>query len=409
MHSKILYAIFILLPFAFISPGKFGAGHRDFFILSALVYLASKVPDRYLKYFVYHLALWMGFLFIGHFNFKHVLPWYIPQYIVANAFYVQMWVIVGLIFYIGIIESDVKKQSVFLIIRCLTIIQCAIGIFQLFGIDPARSVVDIFINTKGVLADRTPTGTLGNNNFWAAWLAISSPFFFDLDKRRFLNIPFRWVYFLPVIFILIFLSNTSTAVLSTAVGMAVLIGKPWWALGIFAIALLYGFFIDTRPIHLSKRWSKWGELLHHWQESWKTIIFGHGPGSHWLIDYTATFEEWAYKMRLKNESLIPHSEWLSALSQYGIIGFSLLIGYAVNIYKHDRVLFSAFIISVVNAIGNHPMHLAPSAFLIIMIAGLSEKEKQNNRQHCTAFKKWGRLSKKRDLDMFQRIKTVFIN
>ena len=154
--------------------------------------------------------------------------------------------------------------------------------------------------------------------------------------------------------------------------MAFLIGKPWWAAGIFSVALFYGFFIDSRPIHLSKRWSKWGELLNHWRESWKTIIFGHGPGSHWLIDYTASPEEWSYKMGLKNESNIPHSEWLSALSQYGLIGFSLLVGYVVNFYKHDRILFSAFIISAVNAIGNHPIHLAPSAFLIIMIAALAE-------------------------------------
>lgn len=53
----------------------------------------------------------------------------------------------------------------------------------------------------------------------------------------------------------------------------------------------------------------------------------------------------------------------------------IIAGYIITIYRGNKILFGAFCAACVNAIGNYPLHLPPSAFLIIMIIGLIEKER----------------------------------
>ncbi|MBA7562989.1 hypothetical protein ES708_04642 [subsurface metagenome] len=69
-----------------------------------------------------------------------------------------------------------------------------------------------------------------------------------------------------------------------------------------------------------------------------------------------------------------HNDWLTLFYQYGLVGLSFVIGFVMTIYRGNKMLFSAFIIILVNMVGNYPLHLAPSAFLIIIIVGLMEKE-----------------------------------
>jgi Kef-type K+ transport system membrane component KefB len=88
-----------------------------------------------------------------------------------------------------------------------------------------------------------------------------------------------------------------------------------------------------------------------------SIIIGMGPGAGWGK---------AYPM---------HNEWLQCLHQFGLIGLSLMVGFAATISRGNRVLFTAFLIAAVNMFGNYSLHLAPSAFLICVIAGLIEREK----------------------------------
>ena len=69
-----------------------------------------------------------------------------------------------------------------------------------------------------------------------------------------------------------------------------------------------------------------------------------------------------------------HNDWLEIWYLYGL---PPLVAAGVFLWKAKKspILYSAIVIALINALGNYPLHLPPSAFLIIIILALLEKEK----------------------------------
>jgi hypothetical protein len=57
-----------------------------------------------------------------------------------------------------------------------------------------------------------------------------------------------------------------------------------------------------------------------------------------------------------------------------MVGLWIVGGYVLTLWRGNRFLFAALLIALINAGGNYNLHLAPSAALIAVIAGLIERD-----------------------------------
>jgi len=118
--------------------------------------------------------------------------------------------------------------------------------------------------------------------------------------------------------------------------------------------------------HHHDRLEFWGMALKKSCASIETFIFGCGAGAHWGRGYPL------------------HNEWVDIFFRFGLIGFILIIGAVITLYRGNKILYSAIIIVCVDAIGSYPFHLAPSLFLVLIIVGLMEREKEYVRSYSPA-------------------------
>jgi uncharacterized protein YjeT (DUF2065 family) len=200
-----------------------------------------------------------------------------------------------------------------------------------------------------------------------------------------LNIPF-----LAICFILFF--GPTPATLAALIGMAIYINRGW---KFIALALLAGFamcyyYIVIQGIHLVEfqrlpkqlselwntgttfvqstpdgdlgRFGMWLVALGKLVSSWVRFIFGFGPSADWGKVYPL------------------HSEYMTVFFEFGLIGLTLLLGYifttARYLIKSKSVLLgSCFAIACLDITGTYNLHIAPIAFLIIIICGLIERER----------------------------------
>jgi len=355
-------SLFGLVPFAFISPGIVHVGHQFFLVLTTLVIMGILIKNRWLRVMFAYIALWQLIIFVSGFLALDMFSRRInPQ--VGQGFSQVSFAISAAIIFKWASESKIKLTTVYNFICVTVLIQMLIAIFQLNGIDPVFNLLAKLFKVARKLDPSFATGTLGNNNFFAAYIAITLPFFF--------RGKWRWFIFPIAAFLLT--TTTSSAVFAVLTGIAYYyrdislpqykIGKKWRYL-IGAILLILLCFIYTTvadvPFWKSPRFGMWSKGLNKvYSGGIGRIVFGLGPGASWGSRGTL------------------HNEWLSLFFHYGLMGMVLLTGFVVNMYKGNKILFTAFVIASVNALGNLSMHLAPSAFLIIMIAGLCEREKYN--------------------------------
>ena len=355
-----LIICFLLVPFGFLSHGLIHKGHHFAFIISALVVLGSHIKNIYARLFVYYAGAWVTWVLLSNLfidrNYHRV-----GLTIKALTFFVA-----AVALFVAVIRSKVRLETFYNVICISAIIQAVLCAFQLNGFDPLiEGIMHWLIPVKRLMPISTMVGTMGNNNFVAAYLAISLPFFF----RKW------WWYFIPVIVTLLYFSYTTTAVVAALIGCAVYF-QQLKLIPVFLIGtVLYAFWMDIdgslmhsiRIDHGRVAW--WRNTLANVLTETKTAVFGYGPGSLWGERY---------------KRLHPiHNEWVTLLYQYGVIGVWLIIGALSVIYreyfrtKNNRMLISSLTIIVVNMIGNYPFHLAPSAFLAMIVFGLLERERNN--------------------------------
>jgi O-antigen ligase len=114
------------------------------------------------------------------------------------------------------------------------------------------------------------------------------------------------------------------------------------------------------------RFAMWMTATSKILQSWNLAIFGYGPGSYWGRSYPI------------------HGEYFSVLFQYGFVGLFIVLGYMVHTWKFllkrkELILFAtSFLIINLDCVGNFPMQIASTGFMILIVLGLIERERLKN-------------------------------
>jgi O-antigen ligase len=92
------------------------------------------------------------------------------------------------------------------------------------------------------------------------------------------------------------------------------------------------------------------------------LVFGFGPGAFWGRNYPL------------------HSEYVSTLHQFGLIGITLMFGYIITTFRalvrrKDTVMLAAFVIIGLDMVGDFPVEVVTTAFLIIIVCALIERDR----------------------------------
>ncbi len=351
-REHIVWILFLMVPFGYLSFGIVHEGHHLAILLASLVVAGMLAGNPWVFSFCTYLATWQVFLLI--YGLLH--PQVNPQVIMAGLDIV-IFFLVGAVLYAAVAKSKIKKEVFYNAICAAAILQGTEAILQSWGFDPVMRLLSLAVQTQQKIGvEAALVGTLGNNNFLAAFLAISLPFFFRKG----------WAWCVPVVLALIFFASTTSAFIPAILGTLWYFHKSVpkkWGIGAIAGAVLlivwYSIFQHS-AFHSNPRWADWREAINIMRggESLWLVFFGMGPASGWFQPYPL------------------HNEWLTCLYKFGIAGFAILAGYVATIYRGNRMLLASFGIAAINMFGNYSLHLAPSAFLIIIVAGLIEREKK---------------------------------
>ena len=123
------------------------------------------------------------------------------------------------------------------------------------------------------------------------------------------------------------------------------------------VLLVAGYVIIDYSSYGGGRFDFWKEAFNQVVQWPLGIAFGLGPGAEWANNYPL------------------HSEWVTLFHQFGVIGIILAVGFLLTVSRKNVYLFSSFVIIVINMFGNAALHIAPTAFLACMVAGLMERER----------------------------------
>ena len=191
------------------------------------------------------------------------------------------------------------------------------------------------------------TATLGCTNFLAAFLAIGALSAF----RR------KWWLTLLLILPCLYLTHTATAIAAFLVGAGFLFWK-WKGAGLSIIPGVAYVLIFKGPDSLLLRLDYWIDAIVKLSGSWEAIIFGTGPSIYWQTGNML------------------HSEPVYLLWNFGLIGCVIAALYIIRACRNtwwDRALFASFLAILVDGLGNHPFHIAPTAYLAVVIMGLNDR------------------------------------
>jgi hypothetical protein len=299
-------------------------GHAYMFVVFAVLALSIMTMDKAIFAFGAFLAAWFAYFYSSYFTGKIVFDETIIQAIDSLIFFMA-----GLIIYIVVKFGRTENKSYCNVICTIAIILSIMGLIQYFyGHQPARA-------------------TLGNQNFLAAFLAVSTILFF----RK------KWWMFLPLIIGVLILTHTSTAIAAVCVG----IGFFVWGWAGAALSIIPGiiyFLLFKTPDSLIARIEYWTDAISKISTHWYTFVFGVGPGVYW------------------QPGNMLHSEYAYLLWNFGIIGFCIAVAYIIRKFStiKDRMLLSVFVVILFDSIGNHLMHTAATAMPAIVIMALMDRE-----------------------------------
>lgn len=355
-----LILVFFLVPFGFLSFGLIHAGQHFALILAGVFVTASLLRNRWLATFLVYAGLWMGFIFIV----KMINP-KMPDVIVMSGLSSVTFLMIAGILMVAVERLPVETKTMLDAVRAMAIIQGLVAVCQYLGFDPLLWVLQQAFPAKSLMGDGEISGTLGNSNFLCAYMAITLPLF----------LRGKWKLFLPLCIALLVVSKSSTAVVSAVVALCIYYRRKEVLIFGLAAGVLYAlldanFFTNTR-------WEYWETAWNQITSGPFVLIFGHGIGAGWGQPFPL------------------HNEWLQVWHQFGLVGFIILACYALSVWnlydytrycslfanitdeqkQNTRVLFACLMAVFVNCLGNYPLHLAPSSFLIVVLAGLYERER----------------------------------
>jgi len=371
MKEYTLPIAFLLAPFAILSTGYIWTGQQIGLMVIFLILIAVRIDNKWLRAFLFYAVAWQICLFINAMIHPHAF-----QGAIASGYTQVLFMMAGAMIYLTASKSKINLPVFYNVICVAALIQAGIAILQKFcGVDLVVMGLSLIAPTMSRMGDNVLVGSLGNPNYLAAFVAFSVPFFFRKG----------WIYFLPVIIIVLIAAHTSTAAIALGIGMGVFVtylyrrGKISARIYGEALTLIilwiiwYAFFFhpSLTQIYGSSGIESSSELgrgeslvrgdiwMYAWvavSSTWHSFILGLGPGAAWKYNYPL------------------HSEWVTLLHQFGLVGVALATGYLLTISRKNIYLFSSFVIIVINMAGNAVLHIAPTAFLACMVAGLMGRE-----------------------------------
>jgi hypothetical protein len=353
---------FALIPFGLWGQNIF-YGHANSLILSALLILFLCKADndyplnKWLRAFGVYICLWVAFSYLLSFlDLINLSAWFSA---LNDSI---LFFITGLIFFIAVYRGTISFNIWANVICFVATIEAILSIMQWAGYDPVVALLKNFVDLISQVGVDIPTGTLGNQNFLAAFLAISFPFFIRDGKRSLydLNVPSLWCLALPFIVVSLFISKTTAALGALIIGLAFFYGGIWLAvLSIVPAFIIYAIKYQGMLL-TNARFEYWQNAWQSTSSTWQTLLFGWGPGITW------------------QPGNMLHSEYVNTFFNFGLIGLALMICYFISITwkSTNRYLQTAVLIIAVNILGNHAFHLVSTGVLAIVIFALIEREKR---------------------------------
>ena len=286
---KYLPAIcFAIIPFGFWGQNIF-FGHANTLMLSAtLILFLCKYENNYelsgwIKSMGVYLSCWMAFTFLMVFLGKF------PQILSMAMIEAVFFIFAGLILFLSIYRGSLSLSSWSNIICIVSTSQAVLAILQVYGHDPLWYLLEKVVNVHTQIGFKQATGSLGNPNFLAAFLAISLPFFFratwvDLGKSRrkgsccLLRLPIGWYLAIPIIVYALILTKTTTAIGAAIIGSVYFFFGWKWACGSVLPAFVIYAIKFNGTILTNARIQYWTDAWYSTSHSWQTFIFGWGPG-----------------------------------------------------------------------------------------------------------------------------------
>lgn len=341
------YALLCLIPFLVLSRGTIMAGHQMGLGVFAPMIAWGLVKSLPARLFILWAVLWAAAIRVI----------YLMNVIDAKSARSASDFSLMIAFFLLMYATTVRWGTVRGWTNAICIIaglQMLLALCQICGFDPFLKMLGLFHpDIRLGLSDRTPTGSLGNNNFLAGFLAISSPFF----MRKY------WVWLLIPIAGVIVISHTSGALFAMIAGLSWVYCRKWWAMaGGVAIIAAYVLWIDPNGLNQFSterlgRLDIWAQAIHPILSNPILFMLGCGPGA--PLPYNSHL----------------HNDFLEVWYYYGFIGLSFVAWYAIQTYRQTSgTLKAAFLIIILFASTSLPIFLVPSAILIAVIFGLCERE-----------------------------------
>jgi hypothetical protein len=385
MNQWIVPIVFLILPFAFLSPGLIWKSQLLFFLICPIFIIAMNLKNFWIKSFLLYIAAWQIFVFLMGFNHKGYSP--------GPGLSVLLALMAAAFIFKFITESTLANEKWAMVIRIAVIVQILISLPQPFGVNPLVYFLSFLTNVKEMQLLHL-VGTLGNRNFLAAFIAISVPFFIGWRTFTIKGISINPALIGIFGFLALCLSPGTLAAI-IGMGFFLSFNLPFWkrliawSLAIkIAVAFAAAYVLITGN-HLNEfqalpgqlkeliatgkvtfdpfqgdvgRFGMWMMAFSQLIKSWVFMVFGFGPAAFWGREYAI------------------HGEYMSVWFQYGLIGLFLMLGYIITTgrylwKKKSLVLLTSFLIICLDMVGNFPAEIASTAFMMIIVCGLIERER----------------------------------
>ena len=320
--------------------------------------MGSSIPNDYVRTtplylftlgFIFLVGLWITSqdLFLGMFVMYVAMGALQTQTSLALA--VAHWMLLGS-FGILIVRSFQSDWLLKLGLTVVGIFEVIYAFIQSFQYDP------LFI--KGIAPVIFIHGTFGHHNFLGAFLAMLTPF------------VFTWS--LPFFIFGLIMSQSLLSVGGALVGLTITYCHSFWSritiLGSGVLFILL-FFWQKSLDSTHTRIEAWRTAFRMMYESWRSLLFGYGPGS-W---YTLVPAE-QVRLRHVEPFYQGHNEYIQGIFEFGIIGFALVLSW---LYMHRNAFKSgAFVTLIISSAGIYVFHLASLAIVAVVILGMATRKER---------------------------------
>lgn len=324
-----------ILPFLSVFP--LGLSNPNDYVRATPVFF-------YTWFFLLGVSLWLTTrdTLMGLFAIYVVLSVLRSQTLLSLA--VAMWVVIGCC---GVLMfQQLSKPLLYLkllgLIGCLQVVYATIQTFQLDPLFISGGAPVIFVH-----------GTFGHHNFFGAFLSLLVPI-----------VP---LYYVPMLVVGLFLSNSLISFIAAGVGLLITYGR-----GTFIRCCCAGGFLLFLAWHFQTKshdsfWSRlnmWSLALRDMQTHPLALIIGNGPGA-W---YMNSQKLWSTTKAYENLWHI-HNEYLQAFYDLGAVGIVIVL---LWMYRNRHAFKNgAFCTLVVLCCGIYPFHLASIAIVAIGVMGIA--------------------------------------